>query len=141
MQILIHAGASKLPVGVTENGVWVVLIQNVAIPLTAKASPGVVSLLEYAQADLRQQLLKALERDALPKTLLDSFPRLEVIRPGLGWNRAYWQQKALDWLEDSDWTAVTDLLLLLETQGATQKIRHSARVKLNRGNFRNVKSL
>ncbi|AWT34860.1 hypothetical protein GCM10008956_36660 [Deinococcus arenae] len=128
MVVVTQLSESRVPVGVTGAGEWVYLAREGGwLSLTDSAPIFVVTVVQQGaafDANLRRRLVAV----GLTPSLAATFPVDSSIRLGLTWPTDFWQQAALDWLEQKGGVEafLPELAALVHT-GGTQRIRHTAR--------------
>lgn len=124
---VLELSASRVSVGVTEEGVWVHEHEGEVVPIEGAPRPFMLTVLERGEA-LEQDLVAGLVREGLEAALAHRFPTHVGVTMGLIWPSEYWQDLAVRWVdrEGTAWTYFRELWLL-SMVGRTHKVRHSAR--------------
>ncbi|MGY2896481.1 hypothetical protein [Deinococcus sp. UYEF24] len=125
---VLRLARDRHPVGVLSSAAWVVTTDEPGHYIDLSTSQSLVTVLEAVPRVFFVHLKKCLEELNLEAELVETFPAAAAVRMGLLWPSTYWQEKALQWVQDLEWaTKVQTELLSVQENGRSQRIRHWAR--------------
>ena len=125
---IIELGAARVPVGLTDGARWADRdAEGKASALEDPFPPFMVTLLDLGPRGTVRELITGLESNGLSSQLVLTFPVAGAVRLDLSWPSAYWQERALRWLQEAD-TAREHAgeLRRLARNGLSQRARHVA---------------
>ena len=113
------------PVGVLSQEGWVATTAESGRYVDLATSPSLVTVLETVPRVFFASPRDQLEESALEAGLIDTFPAEAAVQMGLMWPSAYWQEKALQWVQELEWAAkVQTELLAVQEDGRSHCLRH-----------------
>lgn len=122
--------------GASSKGVWLIKTSSGVQPVGGSSLVALLPLLEHQKPEVDLELRSAVVAKGLPIEMLGFLPLEDLVVVALKSKSDYWQNLALQWITRPVPVRVIACLECLETEGATQKVRHAARRLLHTGTIR-----